>query len=212
MPAQCSVRGSCGLLLRLVLVKQIRAGSFQVKQARLGDVVIPLPLRDGGRAALEKSGGSRRAVELFDDRPCVHGMDYKHTSSMGSSILTCDPLTLRSMNTPDIETKGGRIEYAITQAGYNPNSIAAELHISASAIYQWIDGTTKNIKEDLLWKLADLTGFEARWLSQGTGPMRIDRSVKHAQSVLLGMEPEARYTAVRLLDTLAEPRKRNGTQ
>jgi len=212
MPAQCSIWGSCGLQLGIVPVKQIRAGGFQVKQARLGNMVVALPLRNGSRAALEKPGCSRGAVELLNDRPCIHGLDYKHTFSMGSSILTFERLRLCLMNTPDFETKGGRIEYAITQAGYNPNSIAAELHISASAIYQWLDGTTKNIKEDLLWKLADLTGFEARWLSQGTGPMRIERSVKHAQSVLLGMEPEARYTAVRLLDTLAEPGKRNGTQ
>lgn len=111
------------------------------------------------------------------------------------------------MDEPDLSQKSARIAYAIEQSGYNANSLAAELGISASAIYQWIAGPTKNLKEDLLWGLADLTGFEARWISQGVGPMRIDKCERHVQEVMRAMEPEARYTAARLIDTLAEPRK-----
>lgn len=112
----------------------------------------------------------------------------------------------------DLDTKAGRIGFVIEKSGHNPASIAKLLGCKAAAVYQWLDGSTKNLKEHLLWKLADITGYEARWISQGEGPAKLDNTMKHANSVLLAMQPDARYTAVRLLDTLAEPRKNNGSQ
>ena len=112
----------------------------------------------------------------------------------------------------DLAEKNGRIAYVIEHSGHNPASMAKLLGCKPSAIYQWLSGSTKNIKEDLLWRLADITGFEARWISQGSGPRRVPIEIKHADSVLMAMEPEARYKAVRLIDTFAEPEKNNGTQ
>lgn len=112
----------------------------------------------------------------------------------------------------DLSTKTGRIAHIIEATGHTPSSLARLVGTTPSAIYQWLDGSTKNIKEELLWKLADKTGFQARWISIGEGPMRLPKGVQHANEVLLSMEPEALYTAVRLIDTLAEPDKANGTQ
>jgi transcriptional regulator with XRE-family HTH domain len=112
----------------------------------------------------------------------------------------------------DLSTKEGRIAFVLESSGHNPNSMAKLIGCKAAAIYQWLNGSTKNIKENLLWSLADVTGFEARWISNGQGPAKIDSSIKHANQVLMAMQPSARYTAVRLLDTLAEPGKSNGTQ
>jgi hypothetical protein len=112
----------------------------------------------------------------------------------------------------DLDTKAGRIGFVIAQSGHKPSSIAPLLGCKAAAVYQWLDGSTQNLKEHLLWKLADITGYEARWISQGEGPAKDDASIKHGTDVLRAMQPEARYTAVRLLDTLAEPRKNNGSQ
>lgn len=112
----------------------------------------------------------------------------------------------------DLTSKAGRIGFVIERSGYKPATIAPLLGCKPSAIYQWLEGRTKNLKEHLLWKLADITGYEARWISQGEGPMKMDKAIRHANDVLLAMEPAARYTAVRLLDTLAEPKKNNGYQ
>lgn len=112
----------------------------------------------------------------------------------------------------DMTTKAGRIGFVIEKSGHNPASIAKLLGCKPAAVYQWLDGSTKNLKEHLLWKLADITEYEARWISQGEGQPKMDKTIKHANQVLLAMQPEARYTAVRLLDTLAEPRKNNGSQ
>jgi hypothetical protein len=112
----------------------------------------------------------------------------------------------------DLATKPGRIGFAIHDSGHNPRSISLQLGCKPAAVYQWLDGSTKNIKEHLLWKLADITGYNARWISQGEGLSKTDKSIQHASEVLMAMQPEARYTAVRLLDTLAEPQKNNDMQ
>lgn len=139
--------------------------------------------------------------------------NYKHTYPKVTSILTPHPHTMPGMDDEfDLTTKAGRIGFVIKASGHNPASIASLLGCKPAAVYQWLDGSTKNLKEHLLWKLADITGYEARWISQGEGPAKMDKTIKHANDVLLAMEPAARYTAVRLLDTLAEPRKNNGSQ
>lgn len=112
----------------------------------------------------------------------------------------------------DLDTKAGRIGFVIEQSGHNPAAIAKLVGCEPAAVYQWLNGSTKNLKERLLWNLADVTGYEARWISMREGPAKIDNSIKHANEVLLAMQPDARYTAVRLLDTLAEPRKNNENQ
>lgn len=139
--------------------------------------------------------------------------NYKHTYSVPASILTILPHTIGVMEDKfDLDTKEGRIGFVIEESGHNPASIAKLLGCKPSAVYQWLDGRTKNLKEHLLWRLADITGYEARWISQREGPAKLDKTMKHANSVLLAMQPDARYTAVRLLDTLAEPKKHNGIQ
>lgn len=112
----------------------------------------------------------------------------------------------------DLQTKGGRIQYILDMTGHNPASIAKLIGCAPAAVYQWIDGSTKNLKEQFLWKLADVTGFEARWISLGEGVPMKSAAIKHADQVLMAMEPETLYTAVRLIDTLAEPKKNQRTQ
>jgi hypothetical protein len=105
----------------------------------------------------------------------------------------------------DLSTKEGRIAHVIERSGHTPSSIARLLGCKPAAVYQWLDGSTRNLKEQFLWKLADVTGFEARWISQGEGPARIDWSIKQATTELQAMEPAARYKAVRIIHTFAEP-------
>lgn len=66
--------------------------------------------------------------------------------------------------------RGQRIAYAIAQANQTPASIARMIGCTSAAVYQWIKGDTKDIKNDYLFALADATGFEARWIAIGKGP------------------------------------------
>lgn len=70
----------------------------------------------------------------------------------------------------DLTTKSGRIAYVLEATGHTPSSMARLLGCAPAAVYQWLNGSTKNLKEVFLWRLADITGFEARWISLGEGP------------------------------------------
>lgn len=109
----------------------------------------------------------------------------------------------------ELKTKQERIEYVIRHAGHTPSSIAPLVGCKPSAIYQWLSGTTSNIKENLLWALEDVTGFSARWISTGEGLPRLDRATRHVAEVMAAMEPQARYMTARLVDSIAQPPNTN---
>lgn len=107
-----------------------------------------------------------------------------------------------------MKTRPERIKFAIEESGNNPTSIAKAVGCTAAAVQQWINGDTKNLKNDLLFKLADATGFEARWIATGEGQMNIAEGERgkrllkiYAQldergkdSVLRAAEAESKYT------------------
>lgn len=72
----------------------------------------------------------------------------------------------------DLETLGGRVELALDESGLNPNQAAQKMRCKPQAIYMWISGASKTISSELAFALADLTGFEARWIVKGEGPRR----------------------------------------
>lgn len=132
---------------------------------------------------------------------------YKHTFSISASILSRIPPTLLWMAIEhDLDSLGGRIAYVIERSGHNPASAAKLLECTPAAVYQWIDGSTKNLKQQLLWRLADLTGYEARWISLGEGPQRIPPEVQRAKNNLLAMEPHARYAVIQVIEGLSKPK------
>jgi transcriptional regulator with XRE-family HTH domain len=63
-----------------------------------------------------------------------------------------------------------RVTKAIESSGHYASSVARALKISPEAVLQWMSGTTKTIKAENIFGLADLTGFSARWLATGEGP------------------------------------------
>ena len=73
-------------------------------------------------------------------------------------------------------TKSERIAHVIEASGYNPASMSRKIGCTSAAIYQWIAGSTHDIKNELLFALADATGFCARWIATGEGPQREEES------------------------------------
>lgn len=136
-------------------------------------------------------------------------IDYKHTYSRPASILKAFPPTIGGMDEEhDLTTKEGRIGFVIEKSGHNPASIARLLGCKPAAVYQWLDGSTKNLKEHLLWKLADITGYEARWISTGEGPQRqkkhMDARIAHAIEVMESLPPYVIDEGVREIESLAD--------
>ena len=63
-----------------------------------------------------------------------------------------------------------RIHHIVEQTGMSPSFIAKHIGVTASAVLQWESGHTKTIRPEHLFKLADLTGFDPRWIGTGDGP------------------------------------------
>jgi transcriptional regulator with XRE-family HTH domain len=71
-----------------------------------------------------------------------------------------------------MSTLSERVTRAIKESGHSASSAARIIGCSPEAVIQWMNGPTKNLKGDFLFSLADLTGFEARWLATGKPPER----------------------------------------
>ena len=71
-----------------------------------------------------------------------------------------------------MSTPSDRVTKAIKESGHSATSAAKEIGCTPEAVIQWMNGPTKNLKGDFLFALADLTGFEARWLATGKLPER----------------------------------------
>lgn len=94
-----------------------------------------------------------------------------------------------------LDSLGERVAYVLDQSGHSPSSAARIIGCERAAISQWIHGPTENIKNAFLFALADLTGFEARWIATGKGPKRpLDKySVDNIQQVVAAMEKMPPY-------------------
>ena len=71
-----------------------------------------------------------------------------------------------------MSTRAERITAAIDSTGLSDAEIARRIGCERPAVAQWKTGATKDLKNDNLFALADLTGYEARWIATGEGPMR----------------------------------------
>ena len=65
-----------------------------------------------------------------------------------------------------------RITRAIKESGRDVRDIAKACDTSSQAIYVWMRGGVKDLRNANLFALSDITGFEARWIATGEGPER----------------------------------------
>ena len=78
-----------------------------------------------------------------------------------------------------------RIAHAIRSSGIKQIDLAAHAKVSRSAASQWANGTTNKVTSANVFAIADMTGFEARWLATGEGPEKKDMGGR--ESKLLDM-------------------------
>lgn len=110
---------------------------------------------------------------------------------------------LSMTQTHDLTTRGGRIKFALEQSGHTPTTAAKKIGCKPQAISQWTSKPDTNIKNKLLFKFADLVGFEARWIATGEGPQRVHagegvhvydpKIARIAQTLLLAQEEGKEY-------------------
>ena len=107
-----------------------------------------------------------------------------------------------------LQTLAERVAKAINACGKTPSGIAREIGVSPAAVYQWIQGGIKDLRNDNLFALADATGFSARWLGTGDGPM-VDcygnAAVKHVLKVMESLPPTEQTKLARMADAFTDP-------
>ena len=62
--------------------------------------------------------------------------------------------------------------------------IAKVCGVTQQAVYAWMRGDVKNLRNENLFALADQTGFEARWIATGETPERTAEQDKRKASLL----------------------------
>lgn len=84
---------------------------------------------------------------------------------MGASMLNTGRGKL-----PYMSTLQERIAELMTATGLSVGQIAEIAGVTSSAVSQWKDGPTKALKTGPATRLAEKTGFRARWIADGDGP------------------------------------------
>lgn len=72
---------------------------------------------------------------------------------------------------------GDRIKYARKLTGLSQQELANKIGVSKSAVSQWENGQTTNLKMHNLHALEDITGVRSRWISDNQLPIMVDGRV-----------------------------------
>jgi len=105
-------------------------------------------------------------------------------------------------------TLAERVTEAIHASGVSVSHVAKVCAVTPQAVYAWMKGETLELMGDNVIELAELTGFEARWIAKEIGPkLRIYVKTPQQVQVLKAMEsmpPHQRDMVVKIVDTLAQ--------
>lgn len=77
--------------------------------------------------------------------------------------------------------------------------------MSKSVANQLRSGLIKSFAPRYAYKLEETTGFSARWIMLGDGPMKLDPSIRQAMKIMEAMSESRRKDAVKIITPLAEP-------
>lgn len=90
-----------------------------------------------------------------------------------------------------------RILHAISHSPFNQTEVGTRCGISKQAISAIVTGKTKDPKPEHVFRIADITGFEARWIATGKGPMTNAEAAKERLDIsILSDDSKAAIRAV----------------
>ena len=81
--------------------------------------------------------------------------------------------------------------------------------MAKAVVGQLKTGTVKTIAARYAYKLEENTGFCAKWIQLGEGPMKLDLDIKQAIKIMESMSESRRKDAVKIIAPLAEPDSNN---
>lgn len=131
-------------------------------------------------------------------------LNYNNTSS----ILTFDYVIIASMENMHL-----RIKEVMDEKEWGPPDVARICGLKTPhAIYQWMDGTTKNLKQDNLYHFCQAAEIHMEWLISGEHPKYKPKKLRHLEANFEKMTRRDQDFLCSSSDALAKPSDRtNGT-
>ena len=119
---------------------------------------------------------------------------FSMLTSEGSSILTKPTNSMLNMS-----TLSERLKTALDETGVTQAEIARACRVTPSAVSQWLNGHTKDMKMAHIFAAADRLGVRDRWLAVGTGPMKEESWSPAAREIAdyVNQLPERRQHGIR---------------
>jgi hypothetical protein len=77
-----------------------------------------------------------------------------------------------------------RVKEAVSASGKSVPVLAGKIGVHKNAIYQWLDGTSKNLKGAHLYALSRESGFSAEWIATGRGTKHELKPLAHGADSL----------------------------
>jgi transcriptional regulator with XRE-family HTH domain len=106
-------------------------------------------------------------------------------------------------------TLAERVKEAIESSAVGVAAVAKACGVSPQAVYQWMSGEVLQISGENLVELAEVTGFEARWIARELGPRRrLHPHTTQEAHVLLLMQRLSPYQVdllSKIADSVADP-------
>lgn len=96
--------------------------------------------------------------------------------------MNSSPLTAYLSKLSFVSTLQERIAELMAATGLSVGAMADIAGVSSSAVSQWKDGPTKALKTGPATRLADRTGFCARWIADGDGPKMMPRPLANTDA------------------------------
>lgn len=116
-------------------------------------------------------------------------------------------LYLHRDNLRCMTTLAERVTEAIAAAkenGFSVKQIAQGCGIKDKAVYQWMDGRTKSINGGNVAVLAEMSGYNALWITREKGPRCHTRAIRQAIKLMEKMTPARQADAVKIIAPLVD--------
>lgn len=130
----------------------------------------------------------------------------KHNYTCGSSILTVLCENIASMKNWHL-----RMIEVMEEQGLQAPDVARICGFKTPhAVYQWLDGTTKNLKMDNLYAFCLATETHIEWLISGIPPKHKPKTLRKLEENFEKLGKRDQSLLCRTSDDLAEPDKNEG--
>ena len=110
-----------------------------------------------------------------------------------------------------MSTLADRIQQIMRETALKPKDLSKITGVSVQSISYWVNGQTKDIRNETLFKLARGTGYSPEWIATGEGPAHMI-AIKHPEYIvdLEPLTPDQRVLIRAVVDAIKKQKTECG--